>query len=676
VDEVAVRLTVHRDAALVDKRLLARGQGADGRPAPFERLPLVYENALGGIGFEDNPFGSGIGGTAGPKLIDPADATKVACFAPLSRGWPARKRLLGAADRRALDQPVLEIPNGFDWSYFQAAPPDQRTEHLAGDEWVVLQGMHRAQPRARSHLPWVKGVARVHGLPDAPDGRDLRLVCDTLRIDADSLRCSVVWRTSLPLADEAVLGRLTVVGALELRGQPPEWPAAPPPPLPRAAPVVGLLSTMAIDPDDPEPSVAPAMPFRPLVPSMSLLSREPFEVAEPMHSGTVATEDQEDEAPLPFRSSTPPPPVPAAPAVRVPPPPPVARRPPPPPQRQPPSPHAVEAPAQPAPRARGLELINDTGLAFGVAPWGRDLARDCLTVVARATCDLVPGGRATLRRQSAPLEADTALYKVRADVVALGHAYAPPGGARSMEVRFAFGASHNAFDRRLLVFGERTWARAALGEKPTEPEPFQRMPLVWERAFGGPKVDENPVGVGAPDPMHIGPRRLPNVEDVARRLRTPKQQARPASFAPLPLAWKDRIAARGRAREAWPLLPEERIDWTRFQAAPPEQQLALLKGDEPYALHNMHPEHAVLEGTLPGKRARCFALLGERLRAVPLELDTVVFTVDELRVDLMFRGILPVADESAATGALHLVLEEVGDPTMTLEEARDMLVRR
>jgi hypothetical protein len=42
----------------------------------------------------------------------------------------------------------------------------------------------------------------------------------------------------------------------------------------------------------------------------------------------------------------------------------------------------------------------------------------------------------------------------------------------------------------------------------------------------------------------------------------------------------------------------------------------------------------------------------------------------------VFRGLLPVADESAATGALHLVLEEVGDPTMTLEEARDMLVRR
>jgi hypothetical protein len=784
VEAVAVRLVVYREGPLVDKTVHARGDAKGDQTAPFDRIPLMYERAFGGIGWEENPLGSGSGATGStkaPNLTDPADPRKVACFGPISRGWPARKRLLGTADRRALDRPVAEVPAGFDWSYFQAAPPDQRTEYLQGNEWIILDGMNPSNGHYQSHLPWVRGMARVHGLTDGGVGHLLPLVADTLRIDADALQCSVVWRGSFPLPDEAALPKLKIYGAIESGGHPIEWPV-PPPPAPAEAPadapierptaslpIASLLqpadiggtmmlegdepppvapgpamrgpaapavpigfvpaatdpfprpgdepsddfirtgdiveepdapkwaSTMAIGPEAAERAAAtPATPFRPgesrLPPPMPPPPKPPAasDTAEraPFGSSTLFIEDQEDGArpappSLPFRRPPAPPPG-VRPFSETPPPPPAA---------------AVDEPAPPraavrrkAESAGGIEIVNDTGLTIGVVPWELKPSRDCLTVFAKATCDLAPGGPAKLRARAEPAEGDRftddgggaslayptdlALFKVRADVVAVGHAYAPRGPIRVMEARFAFGSDGNAFDRKLAVFGDRRWERGPVAEKPSEPDPFVRMPLRWERAFGGTKFDANPAGIGYPDRMRRGPRLLPNLEDPARRLRTPNQIVAPACFGPIPLAWKDRAASRGRARETWPLLPEE-LDWTRFQAAPAPQQLAFLQGDEPFALHGMHARHAVLAGSLPGVRARCFAVAGGRVDEIALRLDTVVFTVDEMRIDLVFRGALPVADERAPGGlALHLYTEKVGDEGMTLAEARDKLLRR
>ena len=144
---------------MLDKTILVR----DG--AGFQRKPIIYEHAFGGAGVVDNPLG--VGETPGdgvPTLFDPRDPRRPAGFGPIARAWPARKRLLGATPRRALEGPVAEIPSPFDWSYFQAAPVDQRTDFLGGDEWIVLEGLHPALPLLRTRLPGVRGMARIHGL--------------------------------------------------------------------------------------------------------------------------------------------------------------------------------------------------------------------------------------------------------------------------------------------------------------------------------------------------------------------------------------------------------------------------------------------------------------------------------------------------------------------------------
>src|SRR6185295_17776713 len=130
----------------------ARGSAA---PGPFTTVPLVYERAYGGPG-EPNPNGSET-----PNVVDPADPRRAAGFAPISRFWPARKRMLGKIDRNLLDQPIAEIPEGMPWDYFQSAPPDQQIEPLRGGEWLVLDGVHPTLARISTRVPMARGAARV-----------------------------------------------------------------------------------------------------------------------------------------------------------------------------------------------------------------------------------------------------------------------------------------------------------------------------------------------------------------------------------------------------------------------------------------------------------------------------------------------------------------------------------
>jgi hypothetical protein len=243
VTGLAVRLAVCRDQDILDKTIHVYGdrKAAGADPAPFRMIPIVYERAYGGLGVPNNPLGTGLGGEGNPpNLIDPVDPAVPACFGPISRTWPIRKRLLGKTDRKTLDQPIAEIPPEFDWNYFQSAPPDQQIDYLRGDEWVVLEGLHPEHAGVQSRLPGARALARVYGLADGGEGHRITLVADTLSIDADDLFCSVVWRSSFALPNEAALAALHIDVGVEVAGMPLDWPvyalppppAAPPPPMP------------------------------------------------------------------------------------------------------------------------------------------------------------------------------------------------------------------------------------------------------------------------------------------------------------------------------------------------------------------------------------------------------------------------------------------------------------
>ena len=227
VPRQVVRLAIYRDRPLIEKTLHVYGdREGTNPPKPFQRMAVAYERAYGGVGWKANPLGIGFTGhnkepTGLPNVVNPTDPTLTDGFGPISRNWPVRKKLLGKMDRKLLERPIAEIPDDFDWTYFQAAPADQQTDFLQGDEWIVLDGLHAELPRLQSILPGARGAARLYG----PEGSlPIELHADTLRIDGDEQRCSLVWRGITPIRDEASIAALRVLVGVELPGESIQWP--------------------------------------------------------------------------------------------------------------------------------------------------------------------------------------------------------------------------------------------------------------------------------------------------------------------------------------------------------------------------------------------------------------------------------------------------------------------
>ncbi|WP_437577379.1 DUF2169 family type VI secretion system accessory protein [Sorangium sp. So ce887] len=220
---LSVRLALFdRGREILDKRLLVQDR------VPFRSLPLVYERAVRGANGQENPLGVDAGaGPEQPTVLGIQAPHRPAGYGPVVRGWPTFWRLIGDTPRSSMiDASIQEIPEHFDWSCFQSAPPDQRVDSLRGGEWIVLQGLHPTVPHLRMRLPELRGLARVHGLSafGVGDGQGLALCIDTLRIDGEEQRCTLVFRRSFPLASEAALARMRLVVGVEQAGAPLAWP--------------------------------------------------------------------------------------------------------------------------------------------------------------------------------------------------------------------------------------------------------------------------------------------------------------------------------------------------------------------------------------------------------------------------------------------------------------------
>ncbi|WP_437278087.1 DUF2169 domain-containing protein [Sorangium sp. So ce375] len=230
---VPVRLRVGLDAAvLLDKTLHVYGdRGGNGRgaPQPFLAMPLGYDRAPGGPADPDNPAGVDPRAGRAPNIIDPRQPTRAAGFGPIAARWPSRQRRLGNADPRGVQAPWPVIPDGFDWAYFQAAPADQQTPFLRGNEWILIEGMHPDLERIEAWLPGPVAEARV-AFGGAARPRAVPLVADMLVIDADRWLCSLVWRGSALLPGEEALAGARVEARVALPGEDVPWdPAAAPP---------------------------------------------------------------------------------------------------------------------------------------------------------------------------------------------------------------------------------------------------------------------------------------------------------------------------------------------------------------------------------------------------------------------------------------------------------------
>ncbi len=224
-------------------------------------------------------------------------------------------------------------------------------------------------------------------------------------------------------------------------------------------------------------------------------------------------------------------------------------------------------------------------------------------VVVKATFDIGPDGRCQLAAENQPVhqvalpygefgtsslkyEADLAGLKATTDVLVQGEAVAPRGRlATSMEVSLRAGPLH----KRLRVTGDRVWESGLLGPRMSEPKAFERMPLTYERAYGGwdrsasnPEdhrlEDRNPVGAGfAARVENCEGLALPNVEYPAQLISGWKDRPAPAGLNVVDCAWSPRRQLAGTYDDAWrrdrfPLWAEDFN--TRYHNCSPADQQA------------------------------------------------------------------------------------------------------
>lgn len=248
-------------------------------------------------------------------------------------------------------------------------------------------------------------------------------------------------------------------------------------------------------------------------------------------------------------------------------------------------------------------------------------------------------------------EPEVAFHKPATDVVLIGHAYAPSSGTREMLV----GVRVGELSKQVYVVGDRVWFESAGLPAMSAPLPFERMPLTYERAFGGwdrsdPDPEwhavelRNPVGTGFRSQGFEDGVRLPNLEDPRQRIRSPSARPPPVGVGFTSPHWQPRACLAGTYDERWqkeraPLLPGD-FDRRHFNAASAGLVAeGYLRGDEPVSLTGV-TSAGLLEFRLPGVPAPRVSVVlqgGQELQ-VPLALDTVIIEPDERRVMLLWRG--------------------------------------
>lgn len=233
------------------------------------------------------------------------------------------------------------------------------------------------------------------------------------------------------------------------------------------------------------------------------------------------------------------------------------------------------------------------------------------------------------------------------DIIVNCQAYAPNSQPAPVVV---VGLAVGRLYKQLYVVGDRSWRQDARGLAISMPTPFTKMPIVYERAFGGGIDDEmdmrNPIGTGFGMSLESATKQsMPNIfyeydEDADWSNTQP-----PAGFGVIGSHWLPRSSYAGTMddhyfQSVYPLLPKD-LDEGFYRAAPSDQQCKdYLKGGETVVLTNMSA-NGHIEFKLPRMRLGFDTRFASGVTHTIGRLHTVIIEPDNNRVSLVWHSRLP-----------------------------------
>ena len=254
---------------------------------------------------------------------------------------------------------------------------------------------------------------------------------------------------------------------------------------------------------------------------------------------------------------------------------------------------------------------------------------------------------------------DQIMPKSRAEYLISGSAYT---AHQSDKTRCMVRAQVADLEKTLLVHGDRYWnaGRASAAQA------FEKMPVDWSHAFGGPDHPENPQGKGLysveqkGEGTYLRSTPLPNIEDPLKPVEKASDRPMPAGFGPIGPTHPRQMEKMGTYSEDWEkydfpgFLPD--MDPSIFNMASDDQQWASQNGlplGKPYRIWNMHPKQPCWEGVIPMLKARCFLQrrdIDKRCKFEEvgnMQASTIWFLPDAQSMIMMFHGSVMVHDSEA-----------------------------
>jgi hypothetical protein len=317
-----------------------------------------------------------------------------------------------------------------------------------------------------------------------------------------------------------------------------------------------------------------------------------------------------------------------------------------------------------------FEVRNESGLAYDSLYLCNESGVPLFVPLVQATCAILRDGRVGLWGKQPPinmsgewygdpatsslkLEPQMAFMKPATDVVLLGNAYPSRPGDTEGQIGIRVGP----VQKLVRVVGDRRLVRRAGGLTVTDPEPFDRIPLVYERSFGGWDrrhedvnrhrcESRNPVGVGFRD-RALGTDDevlLPNFEDPEGPFSAYGDTPAPAGFGFIQASWQPRAGHAGTYDETWektrkPLVPAD-FDRRFFNGASPGLIAPThLAGNEEVVVIGAAPEGRVAFA-LPGiDPPSCLVeLRGGRKVTLQTLLDTVIVDMEARALTMIWRA--------------------------------------